>query len=123
MPDVRSAFHIIFQSTLSVRRATQKFSCINYQLFCISIHALREESDTVFFVDLGLNLGFQSTLSVRRATDTRVDTASAIFRISIHALREESDRAYSYFFMSLTISIHALREESDNIRHCLKQVN
>ena len=67
MPDVRSAFHIIFQSTLSVRRATAK--CIaHHLLICL----------------------FQSTLSVRRATP--VDFAVLeIHNISIHALREESD--------------------------------
>ena len=55
-----------FQSTLSVRRATRA-TAIHGELKLISIHALREESDT------GQRAQF--------ATDY----------ISIHALREESD--------------------------------
>ena len=58
----------LFQSTLSVRRATKSFKSYKPQP-TISIHALREESDV---------------------------KTSAIFNnsldISIHALREESDR-------------------------------
>ena len=55
-----------FQSTLSVRRATD----------------LAAERDTPFI--------FQSTLSVRRATLVSNPTLEALY-ISIHALREESD--------------------------------
>ena len=57
---------VIFQSTLSMRRATES---IVY--------------DT-------LNTAFQSTLSMRRATDGDVVHARAV-PISIHALHEESD--------------------------------
>ena len=57
---------MIFQSTLSVRRAT------------------RVEGQGV------VEKGFQSTLSVRRATDEAFGTR-VYFDISIHALREESD--------------------------------
>ena len=35
----------------------------------ISIHALREESDSLFAVCLAFDFLFQSTLSVRRATN------------------------------------------------------
>ena len=55
-----------FQSTLSVRRATQRI------------------------LDAGLAMEFQSTLSVRRATKPFFDIPIA-HRISIHALRKESD--------------------------------
>ena len=55
-----------FQSTLSVRRATS-FFFLCCQRVCISIHALREESDRVLLHGAGRVL------------------------ISIHALREESD--------------------------------
>ena len=58
---------MIFQSTLSVRRAT------------------RVEGQGV------VEKGFQSTLSVRRATYPD-DAETAAYVISIHALREESDR-------------------------------
>ena len=37
---------LVFQSTLSVRRATQSYERFPPELF-ISIHALRKESDTV----------------------------------------------------------------------------
>ena len=65
-----AALHVgitqLFQSTLSVRRATQETDgCSVY--YCISIHALREESDVGDFTRYASH-AFQSTLSVRRAT-------------------------------------------------------
>ena len=79
----------IFQSTLSVRRATLYKRAGRPEL-SISIHALRKESDRWSPVAPEQDAVFQSTLSVRRAThelaaNTRADT------ISIHALRKESD--------------------------------
>ena len=81
---------ILFQSTLSVRRATglapvvQRLQLISIHALreesdtayrsdlrdeiVISIHALREESDSTFEVGLPVQSAFQSTLSVRRAT-------------------------------------------------------
>ena len=56
----------IFQSTLSVRRATQSFA-FGIQLIQISIHALRKESDFMT-TNEARRILFQSTLSVRRAT-------------------------------------------------------
>ena len=41
----RSPSNSLFQSTLSVRRATDSKHC-NQAVSCISIHALREESDS-----------------------------------------------------------------------------
>ena len=61
-----SAMSGLFQSTLSVRRATQAAG-EGFKEWIISIHALREESDTL---DL---------------------TTQLVNTISIHALREESD--------------------------------
>ena len=80
----------IFQSTLSMRRATHK--TVHALAFVgISIHALHEESDR----------RFEGMLAGRRA-------------ISIHALHEESDRPVSGAFrVTSEISIHALHEESD----------
>ena len=100
-----------FQSTLSVRRATVGIKW-GYQMYIISIHALREESDTTlykggnkFWISIHalreesdqlstnirhLSCGFQSTLSVRRATVMMSGKGCRVF-ISIHALREESD--------------------------------
>ena len=79
----------LFQSTLSVRRATP------LMLIC------------------GALLLFQSTLSVRRATGVESQHACGSI-ISIHALREESDKDTVYEDTIGIISIHALREESDN---------
>ena len=59
---------------------------------CISIHALRKESDHSQTGTPHLNTVFQSTLSVRRATASGIDSRSTI-PISIHALRKESDLA------------------------------
>ena len=56
-----------FQSTLSVRRATQMDGAI-VRLVVISIHALRKESDLRSATELPKLDIFQSTLSVRRAT-------------------------------------------------------
>jgi len=65
---MRSTVLFLFLSTLSVRRATCCF-CFQFQVYEISIHALREESDanSTFYEDF------------------------ANWVISIHALREESD--------------------------------
>ena len=86
----------LFQSTLSVRRATYPDDA-ETAAYVISIHALREESD-------------QSARHVQPQ-----------FHISIHALREESDPAALHHGRRVMISIHALREESDRsagCRHC-----
>ena len=61
----------IFQSTLSVRRAT----VASFDLAAakeISIHALRKESDLKQLTKTIETQQFQSTLSVRRATDGRI---------------------------------------------------
>ena len=79
----------IFQSTLSVRRATGAGTLAAYQVTL-----------------------FQSTLSVRRATAGFPVHPSAQ-QISIHALREESDEIDFGHPCPPLISIHALREESD----------
>ena len=79
----------LFQSTLSMRRATfAHFRFVAHHLV-ISIHALHEESDQ----------------GVEGLTD--------IVGISIHALHEESDQGDSPPAIDSVISIHALHEESD----------
>ena len=124
----------IFQSTLSVRRATHADEAAG-KLLVISIHALRKESDKTFdakrygikisihalrkendrflAVLFHVRASFQSTLSVRRATPGRRERQTA-GRISIHALRKESDRIAFRNPDSFHISIHALRKESDS---------
>ena len=84
---------LLFQSTLSVRRATILLAAV---------------------VDVML---FQSTLSVRRAT-RQVDHAAIAHDISIHALRKESDLNESSIILMQHISIHALRKESDTTSFC-----
>ena len=79
----------IFQSTLSVWRATYKAVEI-CDLGAISIHALRVESDL-----------------------SQIHINFALKAISIHALRVESDLTNIINHPLLAISIHALRVESD----------
>ena len=83
-------FDRLFQSTLSVRRATEY--CFNSPHSSI----------------------FQSTLSVRRATGVSRDSCRET-PISIHALRKESDLMLPHDWSTPTISIHALRKESDGV--------
>ena len=79
----------VFQSTLSMRRATFDVPR-RISAYRISIHALHEESDNI-------------SVPLIIATS-----------ISIHALHEESDRAYRIDLVhTVIISIHALHEESD----------
>ena len=132
----------VFQSTLSMRRATG-VPPFDERLAVISIHALHEESDPSHNLrPLHVYL-FQSTLSMRRATQISPAAMQAI-GISIHALHEESDSirssrpTFDRFQSTLSmrratphrryraeyhaISIHALHEESDGrhgIQHAL----
>ena len=72
-----------------MRRATLA-DTYYYQAVPISIHALREESDSLWIDLESMTTSFQSTLSVRRATLSTAEIDSLCL-ISIHALREESD--------------------------------
>ena len=125
---------LVFQSTLSMRRATGRFadsgeptaisihalheesdvSAINKTpKLAISIHALHEESDRRSRSWAVPYRRFQSTLSMRRATFP-FDGFNIRNYISIHALHEESDFQRQIFnAQRLIISIHALHEESD----------
>ena len=101
----------------------------------ISIHALREEGDTLDGGMVAVRLIFLSTPSARRATCPRW-SAPALPKISIHALREEGDqhslrhlrqprtflstpsarratKDQIFAIKDADISIHALREEGD----------
>ena len=80
-----------FQSTLSMRRATLLVSDVAIINGTISIHALHEESDAARYEKLTILGIFQSTLSMRRATPIRKTEHGGF--ISIHALHEESDRS------------------------------
>ena len=102
-----------FQSTLSVRRATP-VTLHHGRCHVISIHALREESD-IFDESYRAKLNeFQSTLSVRRATGaTDATAAEAKFQSTLSVRRA----TVIVFVVDAAddISIHALREESDRI--------
>ena len=94
----------IFLSTPSARRATVAEALFPEDLK-ISIHALREESDSDPNGGKGKACKFLSTPSARRATDPS-DLYIKHGRISIHALREESDsvliRCPAHFFLFLS---------------------
>ena len=79
-----------FQSTLSLRRATDFSHCFNLVGRNISIHALLAESDVAFAGRRAGTAEFQSTLSLRRATEHYAGIIAWI-SISIHALLAESD--------------------------------
>ena len=64
----RTEVTAIFLSTLSVRRATVIATALRPRRSAISIHALREESDSTVSVCTPSSSLFLSTLSVRRAT-------------------------------------------------------
>ena len=104
--------------------------------FSISIHALREEGDTLHSRQGSEEFVFLSTPSARRATNLQV-CSRIRNKISIHALREEGDtdrataavvdtaflstpsarratQVHHLFDLGKTISIHALREEGDS---------
>ena len=80
----------------------------------ISIHALREESDGKISGISGDVDIFQSTLSVRRATGAFSAALVAIspFQSTLSVRRATVDN--HYFKSEWIISIHALREESDS---------
>ena len=102
---------ILFLSTPSARRATLA-PTLRSIFGPISIHALREEGDTVPKQQKIERGKFLSTPSARRATAGESVRRTYLW-ISIHALREEGDIWTSIIFLRQIISIHALREEGD----------
>ena len=100
-----------FQSTPSARRATKlRYFCAGE--YGISIHALREESDSRYreIIRSVFDFNPRPPRGERRA---KAGTAFDTIEISIHALREESDFFTQNDDGMGKISIHALREESD----------
>ena len=82
----------VFQSTLSMRRATYLLRRVrNGQR--ISIHALHEESDSVTFKALYCVDGFQSTLSMRRATTTLMEVPVSVVFQSTLSMRRATKHA------------------------------
>ena len=88
-PPTAASPNVIFQSTLSMRRATRTGSDEDGQRRGISIHALHEESDS----DNKASKQLQpiSIHALHEESDLRVVTVERLGGISIHALHEESD--------------------------------
>ena len=103
---------IVFQSTLSLRRATVA-SHGHRPIRHISIHALLAESDPPPMQRAQPQGQFQSTLSLRRATfvNTRGAIRMMIFQSTL-SLRRATSRVGTLPPSGL-ISIHALLAESD----------
>ena len=80
----------LFLSTPSARRATE-VGTFELAIGKISIHALREEGDSLASGPQTRTKEFLSTPSARRAT-AAADQDRRLYAISIHALREEGDR-------------------------------
>ena len=100
-----------FQSTLSMRRATNHVIASVFRR-TISIHALHEESDSMPLAHI-FGLIFQSTLSMRRATWCW-DCPSCCARFQSTLSMRRATRLFSFFARFVSISIHALHEESDD---------
>ncbi len=100
-----------FLSTLSLRRATVKFS-VSGSVISISIHALLAESDNASY-----NCRSARPISIHALlaeSDVKFSVSGSVTSISIHALLAESDPDIRRpARRSWAISIHALLAESD----------
>ena len=109
-----SVFSVLFQSTLSMRRATQGAEGVEPRT-AISIHALHEESDRSTVKSPTKLL--ISIHALHEESDLPWGEPEPYDGISIHALHEESDLPLRAVGVRVTISIHALHEESDRREH------
>ena len=80
-----------FQSTLSVRRATEIIFCRAFLFFEFQSTLSVRRATLISCISSNCSGVFQSTLSVRRAT-LAIFFLKRLRLISIHALREESDK-------------------------------
>ena len=137
---------MVFQSTLSMRRATALI-LIDLLLAIFQSTLSMRRATSFATIHPITDIIFQSTLSMRRATGDVLAGVGA-WGISIHALHEESDQANSDAIHDLDsfqstlsmrrathlprrkpllrpISIHALHEESDTSRDtsCRRQTH
>ena len=108
--------HLLFQSTLSVRRATTylQYASQNVYLFQSTLSVRRA---TWVVTSSAVNaIEFQSTLSVRRATCSC--TAYVVYMADFNPRSPWGERPDLPNSLGLkkVISIHALREESDRWR-------
>ena len=104
---------LIFLSTLSLRRATQKKLEKNLG-FEISIHALLAESDPLLVLLQFLRWLFLSTLSLRRATFSVFASPFSIFYFYPRSPCGERLEVEKLVPLPSLISIHALLAESDH---------
>ena len=123
-----------FLSTPSARRATS-YRCEYIHELIISIHALREEGDSITFsrrtefydfyprplrggrLYLPVGLRPRKTISIHALCeegDLRQAFQVQKYYISIHALCEEGDTVFRVWLTITKISIHALCEEGDH---------
>ena len=101
-----------FQSTLSVRRATQRILDAGLAMEFQSTLSVRRATFTPT-LDLAVSI-FQSTLSVRRAThDGHSTVGGSIFQSTLSVRRATPEHPEGH--ARNTISIHALRKESDRL--------
>ena len=101
-----------FLSTPSARRATAVRNAAAVDIR-ISIHALREEGDLIFYHH-GCNIEpYFYPRPPRGGRRGRLHPRLSLLDISIHALREEGDIVVWLHCQPFWISIHALREEGD----------
>ena len=109
-----SAAHCIFQSTLSVRRATMVSDPLpEMSIFQSTLSVRRATTTNSCWPSCAT---FQSTLSVRRATcATHTPQCSRTFQSTLSVRR--ATIIADWTMMSREISIHALRKESDFARH------
>ena len=83
----------VFQSTLSMRRATFQRIVETRLPFLISIHALHEESDLSAHHRPKSWIRFQSTLSMRRATPPCLAIATSVrFQSTLSMRRATEDK-------------------------------
>ena len=131
---------LLFLSTLSLRRATDKRSQFNGDNGFLSTLSLRRATAAfcqavppklyfyprspcgerrIWISSDGFGCLFLSTLSLRRATRRLGAIHDTQINISIHALLAESDARRALGFVDPDISIHALLAESDcySLRH------
>ena len=103
----------LFQSTLSMRRATDTARIVEKPTR-ISIHALHEESDSTNACRSSSSVHISIHALHEESDPIEAKAKCPSDYISIHALHEESDACWSPEpDSSRQISIHALHEESD----------
>ena len=111
MHALKLANAMLFLSTLSLRRATQRFEAQMGEFLFLSTLSLRRATHNT-----ANNYTDYCDFYPRSPCGERLDVNNPVFAvtsISIHALLAESDRMYQLSPKAENISIHALLAESD----------